>query len=119
MAERESLNQSITAEEISVIRAALDKAAAAPEYKLLSSALHQLRAIERCGCGCDSVEFAKYDVANPPKVIADGTGKTARGGTVGVIVWGTAHCVTGLEVYDLGAGDDDVRLPVPDSIRSF
>jgi hypothetical protein len=38
---------------------------------------------------------------------------------VGVIVWGTADRVTGLEVYDLGAGPHDLTLPVPDSIEPF
>jgi hypothetical protein len=46
---------------------------------------------------------------------------------VGVLVWGTDASVTGLEVYDLGAGTDSagrfvgelVKLPVPKSIRAW
>ncbi|MGH7535357.1 MAG: hypothetical protein ACREMG_07215, partial [Gemmatimonadales bacterium] len=54
-----------------------------------------------------------------PKPIADGIGTTPAGGKVGVIVWGTAEAVTGLEVYDLGAGAADLRLPDPSSIAPF
>ena len=115
---RITVNRCITAEEVAVIRAALDKAAAAPEYRSLASELEHFRVIERCPCGCDSVDFVEYDPADPAKPIAQATGTTARGGAVGLIVWGTPQRVTGLEVYDLGAGDDDLRLPVPDSIRA-
>jgi hypothetical protein len=48
--------------------------------------------------------------------IADGTATTPSGGGVGVIVFGTSTKITGLEVYDLGAGDNDLRLPEPSSV---
>lgn len=50
--------------------------------------------------------------------VADGIGRTALGGEVGVIVWGRRDAITGLEVYSFDA-DDDSKLPVPDSIRPF
>ena len=49
----------------------------------------------------------------------DAYGKTASGGHVGLIVWGTDRTITGLEVYDEGAGQDDLRLPDPASITSW
>ena len=69
-------------------------------------------------CGCASVDFEKEQlgISQP---IADGTGKTANGGSVGIIVWGANNLITGLEVYDLGAGDDDLGLPDPNSIVSW
>lgn len=48
--------------------------------------------------------------------MADATGQTPRGGQVGIIVWGRSDAITALEIYDLGAGDDDVVLPVPTSV---
>jgi hypothetical protein len=52
--------------------------------------------------------------------IADGTGKTPAGGDVGVIVWGHPDSVTGLEIYSFGAADDDdLKLPLPESITPF
>ena len=52
-------------------------------------------------------------------MLGDGVGQTAKGGTVGIIIWGTTEAVTGIEVYDLGAGQDDLTLPVVGSIRSW
>jgi hypothetical protein len=65
------------------------------------------------------VDFARDDEGEHPRVLADAVGETPSGGTVGVIVWGHPEAVTGLEVYDLGAGDDDLRLPVPASIAPW
>lgn len=38
---------------------------------------------------------------------------------MGVIVWGRDDAITALEIYDLGAGEDGLRLPLPSSIRMF
>ena len=119
MTERARINRAITPAEIAVIRSALERAAVSPEFSALGAGLERLRAIDRCSCGCDSVDFVEHDPARPAKPIGDGIGTTPAGGTVGVIVWGRDDAVTGLEVYDLGAGDDDLKLPQPDSIRSF
>lgn len=119
MTQRATINRPITPEEIAVIRTTLERAAVAPEYAALVSDLEHLRAIQRCDCGCDSVDFAEASATDPSRPLGDGIGETPQGGTVGVIVWGTPEAVTGLEVYDLGAGDDDLRLPEPESIRAF
>ncbi len=119
MTERAKINRAITPQEVAVIRCALERAAVAPEFSTLSIGLESLRAVAKCSCGCDSVDFAEHDPARPSKPIGDGIGTTPAGGTVGVIVWGRADAVTGLEIYDLGAGDNDLKLPVPGSIRSL
>lgn len=119
MTERAKINRLITSEEVAVIRTALERVPASAEFSALAAGLEHLRAVDRCLCGCDSVDFVEHNPARPVKPIADGIGTTAAGGTVGVIVWGRADAVTGLEVYDLGAGDDDLRLPTPNSIRPF
>ena len=67
-------------------------------------------------CGCASVDFDSPVSEERSKPIADGTGTTPRGGQVGVIVWGRSDAITGLEIYDLGAGDDDLVLPDPTSV---
>jgi hypothetical protein len=117
--ERAKINRPISPEEVAVIRTALERIPTSPEYKSLAASLGELRAIDRCSCGCDSVDFAPHDPARPATIVADGLGTTLAGGTVGLIVWGRADAITGLEVYDLGAGDHDLRLPTPDSIRSW
>ena len=72
-----------------------------------------------CKCGCASVNFEECAPDLPSHPVADGIGKTPRGGCVGVIVWGRSNAVTGLEIYDLGAGDDDLVLPIPGSIEPW
>jgi len=52
-------------------------------------------------------------------LVADGIGTTSAGGQVGVIVWGRGKAITGLEIYDLGAGENDLKLPIPSSIKPF
>ena len=118
MTKRVTIDRPITLEERSVIRATLERAAVSPGYESLATKLEHLRAVERCGCGCDSVEFY-IDRDRPSEPISDGIGQTAAGGTVGIIVWGTEEAVTGIEVYDLGAGHGDLKLPVPSSIRAW
>jgi hypothetical protein len=119
MTQRTTIDRQITPEELSVIRATLERAAVSPGYEPLAANLEHLRAVARCSCGCDSVDFCVYNPDRPPRPIGDGTGQTAAGGSVGIIIWGTDETVTGIEVYDLGAGDDDLRLPVPSSIRPW
>ena len=53
------------------------------------------------------------------EVLAAALEHAPAGGEVGVIVWGRGNAVTGLEIYDLGAGPADLRLPDPASIRPF
>ena len=118
MKTRPKLNRAATPDEIAVVRAALERVAAAPEYQHLSTRLDGLRVVSKCGCGCDSVDFAEYDPGHPTRVIAHGIGQNPAGGLVGVMVWGTADRVTGLEVSDLeeAVNSADARLPVPTTI---
>ena len=116
---RVTANRPIQIAEAAVVRTMLLQAPVAPGYAHLVDTIESLRVIDRCACGCDSVDFAKTDSINRSTLLADGIGLTPKGGQVGVIVWGRVDAVTGLEVYDLGAGDDDIRLPVLQSIRPF
>jgi hypothetical protein len=109
----------INSAELAVLRATLDRAPVAAATGQLTANLESLQVVGRCECGCDSVDFADPDTARRSKPIGDGIGTTRAGGKVGVIVWGTAEAVTGLEIYDLGAGAADLRLPDPESIQGF
>jgi hypothetical protein len=116
---RPPLDRPITSEEAAVIRATLEHAPKIPDISPIAGGIDQLHAISKCGCGCDSVDFAEHDPSCPSRIIADGIGVTPKGGQVGVLVWATGRAITGLEIYDLGAGDDDIKLPVPHSIHSW
>jgi phosphoglycerate dehydrogenase-like enzyme len=109
----------LTQHEISVIRAAIARAAAMEVPVTLLDGLEELRVVGRCDCGCDSVDFVAHDPQRPSRPIADGFGETPAGGTVGIIIWGTNDALTGIEVYDLGAGAEDIKLPVESSIRPW
>jgi len=87
-------NRPINADEVRVIRAALDHCAEIPNPSTLSSALDHLRVIGCCECGCASVDFA-IEVPERKRPIADGLGVLPNGEQVGVIVWGTPESVTG------------------------
>ena len=108
----------ISAEELAVLRAALERCAVPPAFDGVRASLDALTVVSRCECGCASVDFVEDD-GRRPHPLADGTAKTPSGGDVGIIVWGHPHCVTALEIYDLGAAEDGQVLPVPESIMPW
>lgn len=102
-----------------MIEAMLKRASVGEVTPIAVSSVHRLTVVGRCECGCASVDFDASESVERAAPIADGVGQTPLGGRVGVIVWGRCDTITGLEVYDLGAGDDDLVLPEPQSIVSL
>ena len=111
--------RSINQQEIAVIEKALERARVVDFEEGVLTTLTSLKVVDRCNCGCASVDFVPSGQAPPYGPIADAVAITQAGGTVGIIVWGSANEVTGLEVYDAGAGEHDLRLPIPETIRSL
>ena len=95
----------IREDEAAVIRAALERAQVSPVDEAARAAVSKLEVVGRCECGCASVDFDSPASDRRSTLIADG-----------VIVWGRPDAITGLEIYDLGAGDADLVLPVPTSV---
>ena len=83
---RTTINRGIAAAEIAVIRAILERPPTSSEAGSLIDQIESLRAIDRCTCGCDSVDFAALDPTIPSSPVADGIGNTPSGGLVEVIV---------------------------------
>jgi hypothetical protein len=110
--ERRGIYQS----EAEIIRAALERAAVGTLDESAWAAIPNLEVVARCECGCASVDFDAPTSERRSGIIADATAQTPRGGQVGVIVWGRPDAITGLEIYDVGAGDGDLVLPVPTSV---
>jgi hypothetical protein len=115
---RATPNRPVSETEAACISLTLERAPAIADASALIAAIGNLRVIGGCDCGCASVDF-ENDSSEHSRPIADGIGKTARGGDVGVIVWGTSNAITGLEIYGRGAGDDDLNLPELNSIASW
>lgn len=111
-----SKRRSIEQEEIDVIRATLERARVREVEPLAVASVPTLTVVARCECGCASVDFEASPLEQRSRPLADGIGNTPRGGQVGIIVWGLQNAITGLEIYDLGAGEADLALPLPDSI---
>lgn len=109
----------ITQRELTVLRATLERAGNVQVDAAVLTRLENLSVVSGCECGCDSVDFAEDDPQRPSRPIVEGIGKTRAGGVVGIIIWGADDAVTGIEIYDLGAGDGDVRLPVEGSISPW
>jgi hypothetical protein len=109
----------IRQEEVEVIRATLRQAPVRSVNDDVVTSIPTLAVVARCECGCASVDFDERPSEHRSKPVGDGVGETPRGGRVGVIVWGRQDAITGLEIYDLGAGDDDLVLPVPESIMPW
>jgi hypothetical protein len=103
--------------EVQVILRALDKCPAMPVSESLRTSVPNLEVISKCECGCDTVNFAGWGQHLPPQIIADGVAETPAGQSIGVIVFGTADQITGLEVYSYD--NEPARLPTIESIRAY
>ena len=112
---RATPNRQITDDEAACIRVALERAPAISNAAALMSIIENLRVTGVCEYGSASVVFGEA-IKEPAQPLADGTAKTVRGGDVGVTVWGSGNAITAPEIYDLGAGDDDLHLPDLNSI---
>ncbi len=103
--------------EVAVVEAALTVAPISHRASLLRRSVQGLRVRAACDCGCASVDFQTPPQPGSCRLVADAIGRTPSGGRVGVLVWAWDDRISGLEVYDLGAGQDDRRLPVPSSMQ--
>jgi hypothetical protein len=110
----------ISSEEALVVAQAIVVAANSPDFVVLSETVASLKVHSVCECGCASINFRTEASPNASKsiILADGLGTTRAGNLVGVIVWGSALGVTGLEIYTMSSTDDG-SLPVSSSIRPF
>lgn len=108
----------ITEQEIAIVRLTLEVGATKPIARESLDRLSDLEARSGCGCGCESVDFEDFDPARAPQPLGHTIGTTPTGGTVGIIIWGRADAVTGLEVYDIDCGGDS-KLPVPSTLTTF
>lgn len=113
-----SVSRPISAEEAEVVRAALDRAPTDRPRTSLLGDVAGLVVVDRCKCGCATVDFRSDVKPGGSTLLADALGKTADGHYVGIIVWGDDEHITGLEIYDFEPKSSH-RLPQPESIVSW
>jgi hypothetical protein len=111
--------RAITSDEVELVRAALEHASVLRVDDAARMAIATLTVVAKCECGCASVDFDAAPSKERPTPVADGTARTPRGGRVGIMVWGRPDAITRLEIYDLGAGEGDLVLPVSHSISGW
>ena len=80
--------------------------------------LDDVRVVWECDCGCSSVEFkseARQSEEQDRAILVDVYGVTPEGQNVGLILWGSEHALSRLEIYSLDS-DPPFSLPNPITI---
>jgi hypothetical protein len=107
----------ISAEEAAFVRTALQRAPVGADRTALFATIDKLVVVDRCKCGCPSVNFESSPSSRG--IVVEGLAKSVSGAEVGFIVWGDESGVAGLEIYEKGPGGLSERLPAVDSIETF
>jgi len=107
----------ISADEVAVLRRALEVCPVHPVSEALYGSVSSLRVIRCCDCGCDTVDFDGVERSEPSSIIADGIGEPPVGKEIGIIVFTKGDHLVTLEVYSYD--DEPARLPTLGSIRAF
>jgi hypothetical protein len=93
----------------------------APPGRPFQQDLDAVRVVWECDCGCSSIEFESEqrasDSLEETLTLADAYGATPDGRNVGLILWGTEHALSRLEIYSLDS-DPPFAVPSPDSITN-
>jgi len=107
-------DRSLSAHEIEIVTWML--AHASESLGHLANTTKTLRVGGRCSCGCPSVDFEIGGQNLPNQPLVEASGQTTDGIDVGLVLWGRADAVTGLEFYEM---DRPIRsLPVVETLRS-
>ena len=81
--------------------------------------LDAVRVAWECDCGCSSIEFQaekrSSSDSDQPHPLVDAYGVTPDGRNVGLILWGTNHALSRLEIYSLDS-DPPFAVPSPETI---
>jgi hypothetical protein len=80
--------------------------------------LDQLCVVATCDCGCGSIDLEPVpEIGGGERsgILVDAYGTVQGGRAVGLMLWGTANYVSGLEIYSI-ALDPPFELPRPDSV---
>jgi len=107
----------LSANEASVIAAALKRAPTGKPCSASEVEVSRLRVVGRCECGCDSLFFSGIAEAMEQFRVADGLGYTEDGEEIGVILWARGDSLVHLELYNYG--EQPARLPIAATVCPF
>jgi hypothetical protein len=88
------------------------RAAASP----LLATVPDLRVVDRCDCGCPSLDFVREGMGAGAQILADAEGTADDGLSFSVILWGRDQQISGLEIFSYDGGPW-FPLPRPESLR--
>ena len=108
----------ITDSELEVVRWLIEHARTPSGEGYSSINLERLHVIDRCHCGCASVDFELAGQSSDARVVADAIVQRPNGTQAGVILWGSGGHVTGLELYNLDP-DSAKLLPSVAELRTW
>lgn len=94
----------ITQDERSMVRWLLEHAATSPDHAKYLETVDTLEVVDRCDCGCPSVDFLKEGQGAGAEILADAVGTATDGLPLNLILWGKEGVISGLEVYNYDGG---------------
>lgn len=102
--------------ERALVRWLLEHAATVEIPATWLDAVPHLQVVDACPCGCPSVDFVT-DGQSVARIVADASGESPSGDSVGVLLWAKDGQLSGLEVYSVD-GNDNRQLPNPLALRA-
>jgi len=111
-------SRSISSAELEIVRWMLQRAPTAVGKAYGAASLERLSVVDKCHCGCVSIDFEPSGQSSGAQVIADAVASWPNGIKAGVILWGKEGRVTGLEVHDMDP-DSAKKLPTVAVLRTW
>jgi hypothetical protein len=93
------------------------------EAKSYLPQIERMQARRSCSCGCPSISLvapdsARAGIVEKDRILVDLSGRTAKGSTVGVLIFHDEGKLSELEVYSYG-DEGSFDLPTIESLSTF
>lgn len=102
-------------EEKAIVHWLLRHASDSDAVARFSGTVDGLEVVDRCDCGCPSVDFVKEGQGAGADILAEANGTALDGLPLHLLLWGRDGRISGLEVYDYDGGTW-FPLPQPDHL---
>lgn len=105
----------LTQDEQALVSWMLQHAARTEDPRLLAT-VPELAVVDRCDCGCPSLDFMREGMGAGAQILADAEGTADDGLPFTVLLWARDEQISGLEIFDYDGGTL-FPLPRPESLR--